>query len=50
MTTSIIETYRRWRRYRRAYVALERLRPRELEDLGIAAGDIPIVARRIADA
>lgn len=50
MTTSIIETYRRWRRYRRAYDTLVRLRPRELEDLGIAVGDIPIVARRIADA
>jgi uncharacterized protein YjiS (DUF1127 family) len=50
MTASIIESYRRWRRYRRAYDALERLRPRELEDLGIPAGDIAIVARRIADA
>jgi uncharacterized protein YjiS (DUF1127 family) len=50
MSTSIIATYRRWRRYRRTYDALVRLRPRELDDLGISATDIPIVARRIGNA
>ena len=34
-----------WKRYSRTKAELEKLSFRELEDLGIARGDIPAVAR-----
>ena len=38
-------SYNRWRRYRRAVNELSGLSNRELDDLGIARGDIRRVAR-----
>lgn len=43
---NIIRNYRNWRRYRQTVTELSRLSTRELNDLGIARGDIPFVARR----
>lgn len=37
-----------WKRYSRTVAELESLSFRELEDLGIARGDIPAVARTAA--
>ena len=42
---SLMDDYRRWRRYRRTVNELERLSSRELSDLGIGRGDIRRVAR-----
>ncbi len=43
---NLIRNYRNWRRYRSTVDELNRLSNRELNDLGIARGDIPYVARR----
>lgn len=43
---SLIQNYRNWRRYRETVNELSRLSNRELNDLGIARGEIPFVARR----
>ena len=43
---NLIRNYRNWRRYRETVVELSRLSNRELNDLGIARGDIHNVARR----
>lgn len=43
---SLIQNYRNWRRYRETVNELSRLSNRELNDLGIARGEIPSVARR----
>lgn len=45
-TMSLIQNYRNWRRYRETVNELSRLSNRELNDLGIARGEIPSVARR----
>ena len=37
--------YANWKRYSRTVAELESLTARELDDLGIARGDIPSVAR-----
>lgn len=42
----IIGKYRNWRAYRRTVSELSALSNRELDDLGIARGDIPFIARR----
>jgi len=43
---NLIRNYRNWRRYRETVNELNRLSTRELNDLGLARGDIPHVARR----
>ncbi|RLP24433.1 DUF1127 domain-containing protein [Mesorhizobium sp. YM1C-6-2] len=43
---NLIRNYRNWRRYRDTVSELSRLSNRELNDLGIARGDIPAVARK----
>ena len=43
---SLIRNYRNWRRYRDTVNELSRLSNRELNDLGIARGDINFVARK----
>lgn len=43
---NLIRNYRNWRRYRDTVNELSRLSNRELNDLGIARGDIPFVARK----
>jgi len=43
---NLIRNYRNWRRYRQTVNELSRLSNRELNDLGIARGDIPYVARK----
>jgi len=43
---NLIRNYRNWRRYRETVNELSRLSTRELNDLGLARGDIPHVARR----
>jgi uncharacterized protein YjiS (DUF1127 family) len=43
---NLIRNYRNWRRYRDTVNELSRLSNRELNDLGIARGDIPYVARK----
>ena len=43
---NLIRNYRNWRRYRSTVNELSRLSNRELNDLGIARGDIPFVARK----
>jgi uncharacterized protein YjiS (DUF1127 family) len=43
---NLIRNYRNWRRYRETVNELSRLSNRELNDLGIARGDIPFVARK----
>jgi uncharacterized protein YjiS (DUF1127 family) len=47
-TMNLIRNYRNWRRYRDTVNELSRLSNRELNDLGIARGDIPFVARKTA--
>lgn len=42
---NLIRNYRNWRRYRQTVNELSRLSNRELNDLGIARGDIQFVAR-----
>ena len=41
----VIGSFRKWRNYRRTVAELNALSNRELDDLGIARGDIPHVAR-----
>jgi uncharacterized protein YjiS (DUF1127 family) len=43
---NLVRNYRNWRRYRETVNELSRLSNRELNDLGIARGDIPFVARK----
>ena len=43
---NVIRNYRSWRRYRETVNELSRLSNHELDDLGIARGEIPYVARR----
>lgn len=43
---NLIRNYRNWRRYRETVNELSRLSNRELNDLGIARGEIPFVARK----
>jgi len=43
---NLIRNYRNWRRYRDTVTELNRLSNRELNDLGIARGDIRAVARQ----
>lgn len=43
---NLIRNYRNWRRYRETVSELNRLSNRELNDLGIARGDIRNVARK----
>ena len=42
---NVIGSFRKWRNYRRTVSELNALSNRELDDLGIARGDIPQVAR-----
>lgn len=42
---NVIGSYRKWRNYRRTVSELSALSNRELDDLGIARGEIPFVAR-----
>jgi uncharacterized protein YjiS (DUF1127 family) len=44
-TTTILDRYRRWRRYRATVRELQGLTPRELSDLGINRADISRLAR-----
>jgi uncharacterized protein YjiS (DUF1127 family) len=44
-SNSILNRYRRWRRYRTTVRELEKLSARELSDLGIYRGDISLLAR-----
>lgn len=46
MFETLKSRYSSWRRYANTVNELERLSSRELEDLGIARGDIPKVARQ----
>lgn len=43
---SLKQSFNNWRQYRNTCNELYRLSDRELNDLGIARGDIPFVARR----
>ena len=43
---ALFDRYRRWRRYRTTVSALEKLETRELDDLGIARGNIDRIARQ----
>ena len=43
---SLFGRFRNWRRYRTTVNALEKLSTRELDDLGIARGDIDRIARQ----
>ncbi|MBL6431177.1 MAG: DUF1127 domain-containing protein [Alphaproteobacteria bacterium] len=46
MFDSLARKYRTWRTYQNTVSELSRLSTRELDDLGIARGDISFVARR----
>lgn len=46
MFTTLARKYRSWRTYQETVSELSRLTRRELDDLGIARGDIPFIARR----
>lgn len=43
--SSLTESYRNWRQYRKTVDELSRLSVRELDDLGLAGSDIRRVAR-----
>ncbi|CDZ53529.1 DUF1127 domain-containing protein [Neorhizobium galegae] len=43
---NVARTLNNWRKYRQTVAALGRMTPRELNDLGIAQGDIRRVARQ----
>ena len=43
---NVLGSFKNWRNYRRAVNELNSLSKRELDDIGIARGDIPFVARR----
>lgn len=47
-TNSLLGRYRRWVRYRETLRELQNLSQRELNDLGIARGDIGRLAREAA--
>ncbi len=40
------QSYQNWRSYRKTCNELHQMSDRELNDIGIARGDIPFVARR----
>lgn len=42
----LINSFASWRKYRETCSELSRLSERELNDIGMARGDIPFVARR----
>ena len=42
----IVDRFQRWRRYRRTVAELSTLTRREMQDLGIAPGDIERIARQ----
>ncbi len=42
---NVARTFNNWRRYRQTVNELGRMTPRELNDLGIAQGDIRRIAR-----
>jgi uncharacterized protein YjiS (DUF1127 family) len=44
LLTNFIRLLRRWRRYNKSLRELSRLGDRELADIGITRGDIPMVA------
>ena len=46
MFDTLTRRFRNWRNYQTTVSELSRLSTRELNDLGIARGDIPFVARR----
>lgn len=46
MSNRLVSTYKAWRKYRETYNELMRLSTRDLQDLGIARGDIPSIARQ----
>ena len=48
MTRKIVASFQSWRKYRETYNELMRLSSRQLEDLGIARGDIATIARQNA--
>ena len=43
---NFVGKYKQWRNFRRTVAELSALSERELDDLGIARGDIPFVARK----
>lgn len=45
---NIARSFNEWRKARKTYNELSRLSTRELDDLGIARGDIADIARRAA--
>ncbi|WP_186394087.1 DUF1127 domain-containing protein [Stappia sp. TSB10GB4] len=45
MFDTLARKYRNWRTYQTTVSELSRLTTRELNDLGIARGDIPFIAR-----
>ena len=48
MTTDIAKAYHTWRKYRETYDKLMRLSNRDLADIGVKRGDIPMIARKSA--
>ncbi|WP_428696755.1 DUF1127 domain-containing protein [Stappia sp.] len=46
MFDTLARTYRNWRTYQSTVSELSRLSARELDDLGIARGDIRFIAKR----
>ena len=48
MTNGFAMAYRTWRKYRETYDELMRLSNRDITDIGIKRGDIPMIARRTA--
>jgi uncharacterized protein YjiS (DUF1127 family) len=48
MFDTVVSKYKTYRRYQETYRELSRLTTRELDDLGIARGEIPALARRAA--
>ncbi|GGE78209.1 MULTISPECIES: DUF1127 domain-containing protein [Stappia] len=48
MFESLTRKYRSWKSYQSTVSELSRLTTRELDDLGIARGDIPFIAKRVS--
>jgi len=46
MFENITRSYESWRKYRKTFNELDRLSNRELNDLGIARGEIRYIARK----
>lgn len=44
--STLVQSYRNWQRINRTYNELSRLSSRELNDLGIAPGDVRTIARQ----